>query len=229
MSLFSRRSRCRVVGTETCRFLSLIDWAYLGPSMTFRVQFLFRFTLITVSGDWEWRRKSKLRKIRMRVVFMYEWFKNKWMDSKRMKLVSQIIIIWKWRLIKEYKLNSGMLSLCGAGMWLSKTVPSAKIASTKHALNVKLMKLWREMDAQYPGVHVITPIILIALTNGRARKRRNAHCVRTYGQQSKLQNNDLINKFLQWSHITLKECFKLLFWGLEENCIFEKWRIWITR
>lgn len=52
------------------------------------------------------------------------------------------------------------------------------------------------MAAPSPGAPATTPTTLTASTNGQAKKKQNVPSAKIYGQQSKLQNSDLINEFL---------------------------------
>lgn len=75
-------------------------------------------------------------------------------------------------------------------MSLSKTVPSARTASTSPVYNVKPAKLMREKDVPSRGDLAIMPITLIVLINGPAKRKPNAPSARMYGILSRLPNND---------------------------------------
>lgn len=75
-------------------------------------------------------------------------------------------------------------------MWLSRIVPSAKTVLMRVVLNVKLTKLVRDNRAWCPGAHATTPIIHIALADGRVKRKTPVHSAKKPGQQSKLRNND---------------------------------------
>ena len=70
---------------------------------------------------------------------------------------------------------------CGAGMLLSRTAPSVRIASMSPVWNAKRMKYLRMKDALFHGVRAImltTPTVSIS---GPVKKRPNALCVRILG------------------------------------------------
>ncbi|MCL4117826.1 UNVERIFIED_CONTAM: hypothetical protein GTU68_004002 [Idotea baltica] len=67
-----------------------------------------------------------------------------------------------------------MQLLFGAGMLLSKTVPSARIVLISRVSSARPTKLLKDRDAQYLGVHAITLTIPTASLNGQDKKRLNA-------------------------------------------------------
>ena len=98
----------------------------------------------------------------------------------------------KWRSIREFKSNNGMLSHFGAGMLPSKIVPSAKIVSIKAVFNVKLIKYHKDKLVKFHGVDVIMPIIHIALLDGPVKRKIPVHSVKKIGLLLKLLNNDFL-------------------------------------
>ena len=77
-----------------------------------------------------------------------------------------------------------------------KIALSVKIVLINLVFNAKLIKLFKEMDVQFHGDHVIMLIILIVLINGQVKKKLNVLFVKIFGQLSKQQDNDLIIKIL---------------------------------
>ena len=71
-----------------------------------------------------------------------------------------------------------------------KIVLSVKIVLINLVFNAKLIKLFKEMDVQFHGDHVIMLTILIVLINGQVKKKLNVLFVKIYGQLSKQQDND---------------------------------------
>ena len=71
-----------------------------------------------------------------------------------------------------------------------KIALSVKIVLINLVFNAKLIKLFKEMDVQFHGDHVIMLTILIVLINGQVKKKLNVLFVKIFGQLSKQQDND---------------------------------------
>lgn len=59
-------------------------------------------------------------------------------------------------------------------------------------MNAKPAKQMKDRDVQFHGAHATMLIILIALINGRARRKLSALSVRMYGILSKQPNNEIV-------------------------------------
>lgn len=69
-------------------------------------------------------------------------------------------------------------------------MPFAKTVLMNNVLNARLTKQVKDKDALFHGELAITHITLIALTNGRTKRKLNVHCAKTYGLLLKLPNNE---------------------------------------
>ena len=95
-----------------------------------------------------------------------------------------------WRSIVEFRSSNGTQSPSGAGTSQSRTVPSARTASTRLALSARPIRSVITNHALSVGEHATTPTTHTASADGPLRKRIPAHFARKHGTLSRLPRSD---------------------------------------